>query len=77
MKIMHMSTLTKLSFMASIIALECSAALPTIGSKITLMKATGTLDDNLHIHSLLSTTTPNVMSCSRNNHMHEYGVAQK
>jgi hypothetical protein len=42
--------------MANIIALECSAALPTIGSKITLMKATGTLDDKLHIHSLLSTT---------------------
>lgn len=27
--------------MAKIIALACSAALPTIGSKITLMKATG------------------------------------
>lgn len=33
--------LTSLSFMANIIALACSAALPTIGSKITLINATG------------------------------------
>lgn len=33
--------LTSLSFMANMIALACSAALPTIGSKITLINAIG------------------------------------
>lgn len=36
-----MGLLTSLSFMANIIALACSAALPTIGSKITLINAIG------------------------------------
>lgn len=35
--------LTSLSFMANIMALACSAAFPTIGSKITLIKATDML----------------------------------
>lgn len=33
--------LTSLSFIANIIALACSAAFPTIGSKITLINETG------------------------------------
>lgn len=33
--------LTSLSFMANIIALACSAAFPTIGSKITLINEIG------------------------------------
>lgn len=33
--------LTSLFFMANIIALACSAAFPTIGSKMTLIKAIG------------------------------------
>lgn len=33
--------LTSLSFMANIIAPACSAAFPTMGSKITLMNAIG------------------------------------
>lgn len=36
-----MWSLTSLSFMANMIALACSAAFPTIGSKMTLMKAIG------------------------------------
>lgn len=32
---------TSLSFMANMIALACSAAFPTIGSKITLINAIG------------------------------------
>lgn len=46
MKAKQMSTLTSLSFMANIIALACSAALPTIGSKITLIKATGRFNES-------------------------------
>jgi hypothetical protein len=41
-----MWTLTSLSFMANIIALACSAALPTIGSKITLIKDTGRFNES-------------------------------
>lgn len=33
--------LTSLSFIANMIALACSAAFPTIGSKMTLIKDTG------------------------------------
>lgn len=36
---------TSLSFIANIIALACSAAFPTIGSKITLIKETGMFID--------------------------------
>jgi hypothetical protein len=32
--------------MANIMALACSAAFPTIGSRITLMKATGKFNDS-------------------------------
>ena len=46
MKAKHMSALTSLSFMANIIALACSAALPTIGSKITLIKDTGRFNES-------------------------------
>ena len=38
---MNVRKLTSLSFMANIIALACSAAFPTIGSKITLINASG------------------------------------
>lgn len=34
-------TLTSLSFMANMIALACSVAFPTIGSKTTLINTTG------------------------------------
>jgi hypothetical protein len=37
--------LTSLSFRANMIALACSAALPTIGSMITLMNETGTFHE--------------------------------
>lgn len=37
------SMLTSLSFIANMMALACSAAFPTIGSKMTLMKARGIL----------------------------------
>jgi hypothetical protein len=38
--------LTSLSFIANIIALACSAALPTIGSRMTLINAIGMLIDS-------------------------------
>lgn len=38
--------LTSLSFIANIIALACSAALPTIGSRMTLINAIGMLTDS-------------------------------
>lgn len=38
--------LTSLSFIANMIALACSAAFPTIGSKITLIKATGMFNES-------------------------------
>jgi hypothetical protein len=37
---------TNLFFIANIMALACSAAFPTIGSRITLIKATGKLNDS-------------------------------
>ena len=40
------STLTNLFFMANIMALACSAAFPTIGSRITLIKATGKFNES-------------------------------
>jgi hypothetical protein len=39
-------TNTNLFFMANIMALACSAAFPTIGSRITLIKATGKFNDS-------------------------------
>jgi hypothetical protein len=38
--------LTSLFFMANIMALACSAAFPTIGSRITLIKASGMFNDS-------------------------------
>lgn len=38
--------LTSLSFTANMIALACSAAFPTIGSKMTLIKATDIFNDS-------------------------------
>lgn len=43
---MNIKALTSLSFMANMIALACSAAFPTIGSKMTLMNATGMLKES-------------------------------
>jgi len=40
------ATLTNLFFMANIMALACSAAFPTIGSRITLIKATGKFNES-------------------------------
>jgi hypothetical protein len=37
---------TNLFFIANIMVLACSAAFPTIGSRITLIKATGKLNDS-------------------------------
>ena len=38
--------LTSLSFMANMIALACSAAFPTIGSRMTLIKDTGMFNES-------------------------------
>lgn len=51
--------LTSLSFMANIIALACSAAFPTIGSKITLINEIGMFHeaDAPYKRSILSVKT--------------------
>lgn len=45
-KAKHQEALTSLSFMANMMALACSAAFPTIGRRMTLIKATGIFNDS-------------------------------